>query len=50
MRIWSYDDLEMMERHVLALGHLVGYSRYNRTIVLLVARQSYELYEKSFAI
>ena len=27
----------------LGLGHLVGYSEYNRTIVLLVVRQSSEL-------
>ena len=34
----------------LGLGHLVGYSEYNRTIVLRVVRQSYDLYEESYAI
>ena len=29
--------------HVLGLTHLVGYTEYNRTIVLLVVLQSYDL-------
>ena len=33
--------------HVLGVGHLEGYSEYNRTRALIVVRQSYKLYEKS---